>query len=1305
MIIIAAQKKSLACAYYNAFNSSIKTAMLGNTKYNEALAPALAHLKHGCDIEFDFYDIAEFQLNFSYSSVFGFTVTSINIDSPDMHDVHSELMRLGKVAAKKYMAFTYQEYVADIKKFTAASKARSEFDYSGFASLCETEQSTLSDQGGQCEFDDLFTSEIPETGSVTESSEAFPSNNRTSMLQKFQRDGVQWCANRTEKQLWNMTVSELIKKGTADIQELLNNLCWMLYAKQQQMGKTPEKSDITAVNMELFLAAAAGSVGFNKHFGALFDKPAFMVRFPGSCIELRDHLLEQVDDRTSESGSGSTRGPSKHWFEKAEADKKSKIALNGEVISLLKKVLTKAQDGSISFSTDCLRELQSFTLKSSELNHFPDTNETLLCDFVNDNASDNESSRFIMAKRVKNALNAKIIGQPGPVESVSAALSSVIINGSKKHLGVSTFFGVSGTGKTYMAETIAEVFTDVLALNYQVQILNMEQYSDELDVMKLFGSGSQYTDSALGGITLPVLKNPRTIYVFDELEKAHPLVVQSLLTLIDKGELQDRTTKQKIDFSLCYFVFTTNIGSATISGSTSVNEMDVVELLTRKKAQSDRVLSPEMANRLAAGNVSLFRPFDAKSLVKMASNTALQQTMKSRIDWPENTHEIILATLGGSATPRKIYTQLSKLEGRILNEQLSALPEDQIGLLNSIRFSYGRVVNHLSVRVSVISGLEMFTDLEDDMTDISTNTALPSVMSALKGDSDVIIIDESTLSAKPDEVAELLAEQGDKMVITISTNGKQSRLAAFCSSSMIYGHHMFMDDADPILIGHVLDKSKRIGALVKDMQNAINRNTIVDFSFSYTYQKDGVDVSLRPLSSKQAVKAEDAELPFLSFAGKPEGGLSDVIGQDKIKKRLELIANTMTNRTPASSQVPIPSGYLLTGLPGTGKTHMARCLAAQSDMFFFNVNSADLLIGNAIDNVNKLFEIANRYSPSIIFLDEIDSIAKDRQRVGHANAIVVNTLLTAMDGFGKKSGKVFIMAATNNPQELDPALSRAGRFDRTIYFDLPDKLAREVSVEQWFESKQYALDEALKEELVVMLEGATIGRISEIFDNSILTAMTDGEQWQPHLLIEAIRSVKLGAISQSVKQTKQQIANTAYHEAGHLLAHKLLLPEVPVEFASVQPRGASLGMVVPGATESEPVLSKQRVKAYLQVFLAGIAAEKMIGLTGDAQTIGGTDDRRKATQLAKNAILNWGMSDAFGFAIPSELSIDDKTVNSEVNNWLATAFEDVSTLLTDNQGLLEKVSATLVEREQLDKTEIDSLFGSFMVVDSPKKAA
>lgn len=1277
MPLTTSQKNSLLSAYYKNFNVPISQMMLSGANNNEYLAVCLLHLKSECEWGFFTGNLITFDLFDLDTALFGFNLR--NIDIPDMSVAISELQLLGDRAAKNYEGYDFSDYIADMKKFyiaTAAKGDRMLTDFAGYVVGRISQQQINSDN----EFDDdiLLSNQYEQdmTSELTEALANFPEE--------------PYVPVEPVNRLSSVNVSELISAGNCAVQELLNNLCWMTRAQQQIDEDTPDKK-IPSIDVEHFLAAASGSLGFIKEFAACFNKQSFLVRFPRESTKLREQLLEVVDERTTETVTNAVRGGSKHWFAIAERDYKTKLRIDWEVDHLLRNILCKNNDGTIGFHIDEVKNLLRSCIELRGSFCLPEQ-RGLLISFIEDNLSQNSISVLKQAKIAKNTMYKQVIGQTQAVESVSSALSSLVLGGGDRHLGVSTFLGASGVGKTHLAECFADVFIDELSLDYQLLVLNMEQYSDKRDVSKLFGSGSQYVDAALGDITLPVMKKPRTIIVFDEIEKAHTEVIQSLLTLIDKGIAEDRTTGRKVDFSLCYFVFTTNIASSDISKFSSQNEMDVMELLTRKRSSSDRVLSPEMANRLAAGNVALFRPLAAGDLVKLAKASAKRVSQVSNVSWPGNAEEIILATLGGAATPRSIKNQLQKLEGEFISEQLDELDEHQVGLLNNIQFSAAHVIEIEPTRVSVITKTNLFNALQGANIEVCKDTDLDAIRRKLESDIDVIFIDESTLKAPIPDIAKLLKAYRDKVIFTLSNEIARAKLRTHCSGSLIFGHYVMSEKPDEDL-KKIVTSAQRLGAFVKQIATAIKRNEKVDYAFRSTVTNEGIQVTLELLGRKQAVRAEDAELPFISFAGKPKGALSDVIGQESIKKRLKLIVEALNGASCGDSRnISIPKGYLFAGSPGTGKTHMARSLAAESDMFFFNVNAADLLIGNAVDNVNKLFDVAARYAPSMIFIDEIDSIAMNRRNATQTGAVVVNSLLTALDGFKQKDGKVFVMAATNSPQQLDPALTRAGRFERTIFFDAPCKKAREKCIRDWFESNHYRLDEVLREELVIMLEGATIGRIREIFDNSILTSLTEEKGWHPSSLIEEIRSVKLGAVSHAMVQSRQQIENTAYHESGHLLAHKLLLPDVPVDLVSIQPRGAALGMVVPGISDSEPVLSKQRVKAYLQVLLAGIAAEHMLGLTGDAQTIGGADDRKKATQLAKNAILDWGMSDIFGFAIPSELSVDDATVNSEVNSWLMSTFDDVSALLSENKPLLDTISAKLVEKEQLDKNDIERFF-------------
>lgn len=1271
MALSIIEKTQLLKAYYESFNGVIKNEILNGKNQNEKLALCLAHYKGWQELDYQYNDTVLFTVHKNNSALFGFGLMNIYVDQ--INEVLNDLRYLGCYTADKFQNYTVESFVSEIKRFARPASKQATFPFEQLAMHCAPSMS------GAGYSPSNFDVVCPFSGEITE----FPTShlleaNATKAGQKFER-------------LSTLSVAELFKSGDEQVRELLNNCCWVAHAYNAERAALNLEHTETLTE-DKFVAAIAGCVGFINHMAAAFSCHSFQVNFPKACTALRKKLLESVDSRTVETILGSGRGPSRDWFEIAEKSWKGKLCFADCVRDFLLYFLARDENGQIVFCVDKDTVFQ-IGCWGEPVQFFEDEQKKPIEEMLDLNKLDARKSSFECVRAVKKTLKNKVIGQGDAVESVSSALATILLKGGEKHLGTSAFLGMSGTGKTHMAEAIGDSFVNALTLDYQVHVINMEQYADSRDVLKLFGSGSQYVDAALGELTLSVMKNPRAVIVFDEIEKAHGEVIQALLTLFDKGLASDRTSQRAVNFSLCHFVITTNLGSTALQSFSSASSIDVVELLTRKTSDKDRALSPEMANRLAAGNIALFRELDANTMISIAKRACRKVASASPIRWPQNPEEIVLATLGGSVSPRSIATQLSKLEGRILNEQVDALPEDKLEILNNISVSPDSFLEQSGLKVDVLSDRKQFGNFVADGISVYENTSPEVLEKLLNGGADIVLVDNVILEKTSEKSMTLLKRWSSKTVVTLGMSALPPRFAELISAGVIHSHMILAKQASENEYNALIGDIKRIAALVKYVRVSIARNLKPQFTFQYVPGNDSVEVSVKEFSYKPAVRTEDAELPFLTFAGKPEGSLNDVIGLESTKNKLKLIIESMTS-TPSSreSKLPVPKGYLFTGLPGTGKTHMARSLAAESDMFFFGVNSADLLVGNAITNVKKLFEIACRYAPSVIFLDEIDSIAKSRQSTSHSAGIVVNALLTAMDGFSRCDGKVFVMAATNNPHELDSALTRAGRFDRSVHFDLPCKLARAACVSQWFKEHKLKLTQDMQAELICLLEGATIGRIREIFNDSLLSARAESTEWQPNLLTEAIRSAKLGAVSRSVKQSKEQIRVTAFHEAGHLIAHKLLLPDVPVDFVSVQPRGAALGMVVPGSSEDEPMLTRKRVKTYLQVYLAGIAAEQMIGLSGDSQTTGGSDDRRKATQLAKNAILHWGMSDDLGLVMPSELKIDESVILGQVSNWLDDAYEDVFQLLSENAILLNALSSHLLDNEQLNRKEIDALF-------------
>jgi cell division protease FtsH len=1235
-----------------------------NGTLSERILPALlllkAELHETREIELEFSLLDDEQALFNHKIRKPFT------------NHYGELLRyaesVAEILGKRYKSCSFEEFVADVHNIMSHLEATCGFDPSTFKN--EIKSSRYPYPKAKKKLLDSLKARMLES----KEPESFLDYDHLAFEEILDESFVV------------ITEIELREKGDANIKEFLNNCAYLLEAISRMGGVKPEL-DKQTIDETIMLAALAGCNGFSRICADKFGLPDFRIRFPKKSTKLRSLAMEKVDRRTVAAKRGTSRSSSSDFFSIAKDEHLPKLEF-AEAVSVILGAITTLTNNEMKFDLDSdVFNIFTLSLKSKCVE--PSNDYAIFSEFLELNKITDQKETFALVKAASVFLRKNVIGQPLAVESIADQLSGLIINGGKQHLGVSTFFGVSGTGKTHSAESIGRVFADLLDANFQIETFNMEQFQDGRDVSRLFGSGSQYVDSALGALTLPVIKNPRCIFIFDEIEKAHPLVVQSLLTPIDKGYAIDSTSEMRVDMSQCYFIFTTNLGSKSIESWTGAGMLDPRDLLTQKDSENHQSFSLEMLNRLASGNIAIFQALNERDIVRLAT-TAAQRIEPASITPPDNLSEIILATLGSDVSPRAISSQWQKIEGRILRELIDTVPEDEMHKLHNIRFSTQHVYKHTGqdINVKVLSA-GPFTDYLDVSFKVSTDTSLDSIRKALASDADAILIDEDTLKADMAGLIMLLKEFNTKPVFSCSNLGIQSKLASFAELSLLDRHYK-LESQTTQDIGYVVNQIKRQLITIRKTGEALSRNMCAEYAFSYDIREDSVEVRIASLTHRQKVKKEDAELSFLTFAEKPDCSLKDVIGMDREKEQFKVIINGL--QAGNDNDIPLPAGYLLTGRPGTGKTHLARCIAGESNLFCFGVDAANLLSGNAVENINRLFEAARRYSPSIIFIDEFDAIGKCRKASGFLNTAAVNALLTAMHGFEQRNNKVFVLAATNHPQVIDEALLRPGRFDRVIHFEAPCQKGRRQCISQWFKDRGKALTTNLETELALSTLGGTVAEIRHIFDNSVLSALAQNTIWQPSMLKEAIRSARFGNIKEQTNLSSQQRKITAYHEAGHLVAHRLLLPEVPVEMVSIQPRGAALGMVVPGQANSEPCTTRRHVKNYLQVFLAGIVSEHMLGLCGDEQTTGAVNDREMATRLTKQAIVQWGMSDCFGLAIPLELNITSSDVNAEVIAWLAEAKHNVEALLDANRHLLDKIADALIEKEVLEKLDIDELF-------------
>ena len=457
---------------------------------------------------------------------------------------------------------------------------------------------------------------------------------------------------------------------------------------------------------------------------------------------------------------------------------------------------------------------------------------------------------------------------------------------------------------------------------------------------------------------------------------------------------------------------------------------------------------------------------------------------------------------------------------------------------------------------------------------------------------------------------------------------------------------------------------------------------------------------------KSKAKLLSGDTPKVTFA--------DVAGADEAKVELEEIIDFLKDPQKFTRLGGrLPKGALLVGPPGTGKTLLARAVAGEAGRPFFSMSGSDfveMFVGVGASRVRDLFEQGKAHAPCIIFIDEIDAVGRHRGAGlggGHdEREQTLNQLLVEMDGFESSDG-VILLAATNRPDVLDPALLRPGRFDRQIVVDSPDVRGREGILRVHTRKIPLAPDVRLGvlAKGTPGLAGADLANL--VNEAALLAARRDKPQVDMGDFEDAKDKVMLGVERRSLVLTDSERGTTAYHEAGHALVSLKVGDTDPVHKVTIVPRGRALGMMASLPEEDRHGYTKRWLLSRLAVTFGGRVAEEIV-FGPDKVTTGAGDDIQKATNLARRMVTEFGMSDRLGvmavgdreqeiflgreFAHKREVS--ERTaeiVDDEVKRMLDEAHEKARTILTDNQDLLESIAQALLERETLDGEELDAL--------------
>ena len=441
---------------------------------------------------------------------------------------------------------------------------------------------------------------------------------------------------------------------------------------------------------------------------------------------------------------------------------------------------------------------------------------------------------------------------------------------------------------------------------------------------------------------------------------------------------------------------------------------------------------------------------------------------------------------------------------------------------------------------------------------------------------------------------------------------------------------------------------------------------------------------------------------------------ADVAGVEEAKAEVSEVVDFL--KDPSKFQRlggKIPKGVLMVGPPGTGKTLLARAIAGEAKVPFFTISGSDfveMFVGVGASRVRDMFEQAKKQAPCIIFIDELDAVGRHRGAGlggGHdEREQTLNQMLVEMDGFEGNEG-VIVIAATNRPDVLDPALLRPGRFDRQVVVPLPDVRGRELILK--IHMRKVPLDDDVKPNVIARgtpgFSGADLANL--VNEAALFAARANLRVVSMDQFEQAKDKIMMGAERRSMVMSEKEKLNTAYHEAGHAIVGYLVPEHDPVYKVTIIPRGRALGVTMYLPEEDRYTMSKQRLESTIASLFGGRIAEDLI-LGSSGVTTGASNDIERATEIARNMVTKWGLSDRLGPLTYSEEDgevflgrsvtqhkmVSDETahtIDKEVRTIIDANYARAETLLKDNVEKLHAMAEALVKYETIGETQIKDI--------------
>jgi cell division protease FtsH len=574
-------------------------------------------------------------------------------------------------------------------------------------------------------------------------------------------------------------------------------------------------------------------------------------------------------------------------------------------------------------------------------------------------------------------------------------------------------------------------------------------------------------------------------------------------------------------------------------------------------------------------------------------------------------------------------------------------------------------------------------------------------------------IDEFVALINEGKVKDVLVS-GDRLDVTLADGSRAiSRKEPADSLSQLLKNY----DVAP-------DKLKAVKVAVKDNTGAIFwLNTVLPFLIPFLLIAGFIWITFRQVqgqNSKALSFGQSAARETTPRDLKQKITFSDVAGVKEAKEELKEVVEFLRNpRKFTALGARIPKGVLLVGAPGTGKTLLAKAVAGEANVPFFNISGSEfveMFVGVGASRVRDLFRKAKRHAPCIVFIDEIDAVGRQRGAgLGGSHderEQTLNQILVEMDGFDTDTN-VIVVAATNRPDILDPALLRPGRFDRRVVLDEPDISDREAILKVHAVKKPLAQSVNMRK-IAERTPGFTGADLANLLNEAaILAARANRKAIEMADCLESIEKVLLGPERKSHILSDREKKITAYHEAGHALVAHVLPAADPVHKVSIISRGRAAGYTLKLPTEDKHLHARSEFVADLAVMLAGWTTEKE---TFREVTTGASNDLKQATKLARQLVTVYGMSDALGprtFGDKEELiflgreiteqrDYSEKvaeSIDSEVSRFISAAQRTAKAIITKFKPQLERIVKALMEKETLERDAFEAL-----LTDVPKGA-